>query len=315
MKYIQVDISTTTAGVEPVGAMLLDLCIPGYSVRDPADFESFLRGGQGRWDYIEEDLMKLRDGKTVVTAYLADNDQGARTLEELGAALERLRGLDADREWGELALAVSGVQEEDWAHGWKKYFTPTKVGRKLVVCPSWERYEAKDGETVLSLDPGMAFGTGTHDSTRLCLLMLEEAQPPGKRVLDLGCGSGILSIAALLLGATEALGVDIEEAAVKTAAENAARNGVADRARYVLGNLAEGARGTFDIVLMNIVADVIIPFLPQVPDLLNKGGVFLASGIIDDRAQDVLAAMDAAGLSPHKNLESAGWVGICAGVR
>lgn len=311
MDWTQVDIFTTTAGIEPVGAALLELNVGGYQVQDAADFEAFLEGKVGHWDYIDDDLMKLRDAETTLTIYLAKNRQGVEQLEALRKALNRLKAADVNGEWGRLEYALAGVREEDWSTAWKQYYHPTKVGERLVIRPSWEEYEAQPEEVVVRLDPGMAFGTGGHDSTRLCMRLLERYLPEDARVLDLGCGSGILAVAALLLGAREAAGVDIDEVAVRVANKNAAMNGVAARCTFFCGNLADRVSGKYDLIFANIVADVIISFLPDVRGLLAPGGVFITSGIIDTREPDVLAALPDAGLAVRERLEAGGWVGLC----
>jgi ribosomal protein L11 methyltransferase len=310
--WTQVDIETTTAGVEPVGAMLLELGLGGYAVRDSADFEAFLSGTRGRWDYIDEELMKLRDMPTAVTVYLAENEQGAERLTALRQGLRRLRALDAAGEWGALSCALSGVREEDWANAWKRYYKPVKVSERLVVCPSWEPYEPAAGEVLLRLDPGMAFGTGTHETTRLCLRMLDRFDPAGKAALDIGCGSGILAVAAMLLGADSALGVDIDENAVKVAKENAALNNVP--AQFRQSDLTGGVTGKYGIVFANIVADAVISLSAQIPPYLADGGVLIASGIIDARERDVLEAFGRAGLRLVHRAGENGWVCLCAEV-
>lgn len=310
MNWTQVDVYTTTAGIEPVGAALLELNAGGYTVQDSRDFEEFLENKTGKWDYIEEELLALRDAETTLTVYLADNAQGAEQLAALREALSRLQAMDAEGRWGRLSCRLSGVREEDWQNAWKKYYAPVKVGERLVICPSWEEYTPSGDEVVVRLDPGMAFGTGSHDSTRLCLRLLEQTPAAGARVLDLGCGSGILAVAALLLGAESAVGVDIDEVAVRVAEENAALGGVADRCTFLRGSLGDRVTGTFDVIFANIVADVILSFLPDVRRLLAPGGVFITSGIIDTREQDVLDALPAAGLAVETRLESGGWIGL-----
>lgn len=311
MDWTQVDIFTTTAGIEPVGAALLELGAGGYAVQDAADFEAFLEGKTGRWDYIDESLMRLRNAETTLTVYLPGGAQGAEQLSELKAALSRLQLLDRDGAWGRLEYRLTGVREEDWENAWKQYFAPMKVGECLVVCPSWTEYVPREGEVVLRLDPGMAFGTGDHDSTRLCMRLLEGHLPEHARVLDLGCGSGILAVSALLLGASEATGVDIDEVAVRVAAENAERNGVQDRCRFFCGNLGDRVTGPFDLIFANIVADVILALLPDAGRLLASGGVLITSGIIDTREPEILAALSGYGLRVEERLTSGGWVALC----
>jgi ribosomal protein L11 methyltransferase len=310
--WIRADIETATAGIEPVGAMLLGICPGGYSVQDAADFESFLAAKSGRWDYIDSELMRLREAPTVLSVYLAGNAQGRENLEILKRELGRLRDMDASGEWGALSLTLADIREEDWATAWKQYYKPTPIGERLVICPSWESYYAQPHEVILRLDPGMAFGTGTHETTRMCLMALDTFDPRGKTVLDIGCGSGILAVAAMLLGAKSAAGIDIDEVAVQSARENAARNDVA--ADFGLGDLTHGVSGTYDIIFANIVADALIALAPDVPKRLSPGGVYITGGIIDEREAEVRDAMERAGIRITRVEHDNGWVCI-VGVR
>lgn len=312
--WTQVDIYTTSAGIEAVGALVLELGVGGYTVQDPEDFEAFLQGKHGHWDYIDDELMKLRNGKTVLTVYLAQNAQGAEQLIALKSGLERLRNMDSENEWGALEYTLSGVKEEDWATAWKQYYKPSAVGDKLVICPSWEEYTPKDGQVVIRLDPGMAFGTGSHNSTRMCLQLLQGFPPTEvSRVMDVGCGSGILAVSALLLGAQSAHLMDIDETAVKVAKENAQLNGVAERCTFLCSGNPCDLQGQYDIVFANIVADIIIAFLPDLKRILKPDGVLITSGIIDTRKQDVLDALAAAHLTVTQSVEAEGWVALaCA---
>lgn len=207
-------------------------------------------------------------------------------------------------------ISTVKVKEEDWATEWKKYYHPIKVGKRLVVCPSWEHYDLAEDEVMISLDPGMAFGTGTHDTTRLCMQLLEEHVTAQTTVLDMGCGSGILSIAAMLLGGKSAVGVDIDDTAVRVANENAAMNHVTEKTTFLCGDLTNKVSGTFDLICANIVADVIIRLSPVIPQFLKQDGVFIASGIIAERADEVVSALEAIGLHIVKRAESGGWVAL-----
>ena len=306
--WVQADIETTTAGVEPVGAMLLGICPGGYVVQDAADFEKFLAGQAGRWDYIDGELLGLRNAPTVLSVYLAGNAQGRENLGTLKQELQRLRAMDEPGEWGSLALTLADVREEDWATAWKQYYKPVRIGARLVVCPSWESCEPQPHEIVMRLDPGMAFGTGTHETTRLCLKMLDKFDPAGKRVLDVGCGSGILAIAAILLGAASAEGIDIDETAVNSAMENAALNNV--DASFQLGDLAHGVGGSYDIIFANIVADALVKLAPDIPALLSPGGVFIAGGIIENSEGEVRAAFERAGMQIIYDARENDWVSL-----
>ena len=221
---------------------------------------------------------------------------------------ETLAAIDARMEAAGITYTVetAGVEQEDWQNGWRKYYHPLEIGRRLAVVPSWQAYDTD--RVKLLLDPGLAFGTGGHETTGLCLEALDELVTGGERMLDIGTGSGILAIAALKLGAAAAEGVDIDPVAVRTACENAALNGVESRFTGLVGDLSDQASGRYDIVTANIVANAIISLAPAVPALLAEGGHFIASGIIDTRADEVEAALAAAGLTVAARREKRGWV-------
>ena len=205
-------------------------------------------------------------------------------------------------------LNTTGVEQEDWQNAWKKYYHAMDIGERLAIVPGWEDYRTDRIRIVM--DPGMAFGTGTHETTSLCLETLDSLVKGGERVLDIGTGSGILAIAALKLGADSAEGVDIDPMCVRTAGENAARNGVADRFKVLVGDLSDKASGQYNIITANIVAAAILSLAPHVPVLMAPGARFIASGIIDERKDEVLAGLKAAGLEPVEIKEKRGWVCI-----
>ena len=237
-----------------------------------------------------------------------DLEPGAQPAEPLAAVAARLEAAGIP-----YTVETAGVEQEDWQNAWRKYYHPMDIGRRLAVVPSWQDYPT--GRIALRLDPGLAFGTGGHETTSLCLEALDELVAGGERVLDIGTGSGILAIAALKLGAAAAEGVDIDPVAVRTACENAALNGVADRFTGLEGDLSDKASGRYDIITANIVANAIIALAPAVPGLLAAGGRFIASGIIDTRADEVAAALAAAGLGPIARRDKRGWVCfVCGGV-
>ena len=232
--------------------------------------------------------------------------------------MEELKGADG-LDLGSLSIEVERVRDEDWANNWKRFYKPMEIGRRLLVKPSWEELEAPTDRIVLQMDPGMVFGTGTHETTQLCLEMLDAQVQPGMRVLDLGCGSGILSIGALLLGAKSAVGVDIDPNAVDVCYNNADDNGI-DRSRYTVrtGNVLDdhgfvGSLGTgYDLVAANIVAGVIVPLTPLVPRLIRAGGLYIVSGIIGERAPEVEAALEQSGFAVESRLERKDWVAIAS---
>ena len=252
-------------------------------------------------DLIDEDLLARDRTKAIIHLYISPENSPAEALAFLS---ERLTAEGIAHE-----LGSNTVCEDDWANNWKKYFKPLRVGGKLIISPTWEPATETDGRAVLSIDPGMAFGTGGHDTTRLVLETLERYITPDATVLDVGCGSGILSIAALLLGAQTAFGVDIDPLAVRTAVENGALNGFAPpRYTMIQGDLATAVTGRYSVVVANIVADAIILLSKDASRFMAEDGVYIVSGIIDTREQDVLTALDACGLTVTERMESGGWL-------
>lgn len=311
MNWTEVKIYTTTAGIDPLTGSMLDLGLQGFMIEDAQDFDEFLHDTTPHWDYVDQAVMeKMKDCETCVTIYVADNPQGMEELAQVRQILARLKAQDPDGKYGRLELEMKDVDEEDWSNAWKKYYHPVQVGEHLVVCPSWEAYDRKPDEVVLTLNPGMAFGTGTHDTTRLCMELLEKYITPQDTVLDVGCGSGILAITAALLGANKIIGCDIDEVAVKVAGENAALNGVQDRIAFHQGDLTSQVEGSFQIICANIVADVIIRLSEDAGRYLAKDGIFITSGIIDTREQDVLNALEQNGFQVIERRTSGGWVAL-----
>lgn len=311
MNWTEVKIYTTTAGIDPLTGSMLDLGLQGFMIEDAQDFDEFLHDTTPHWDYVDQAVMeKMKDCETCVTIYVADNPQGMEELMQVRQILARLKAQDPDGKYGRLELEMKDVDEEDWSNAWKKYYHPVQVGEHLVVCPSWEAYDRKPDEVVLTLNPGMAFGTGTHDTTRLCMELLEKYITPQDTVLDVGCGSGILAITAVLLGANKIIGCDIDEVAVKVAGENAALNGVQDRIAFHQGDLTSQVEGSFQIICANIVADVIIRLSEDAGRYLAKDGIFITSGIIDTREQDVLNALEQNGFQVIERRTSGGWVAL-----
>jgi ribosomal protein L11 methyltransferase len=233
-------------------------------------------------DLIEQELLERDRSFSVIHVYISEEDNATERVEYL----KELLAASAIA----FEIVCEEVNDSSWADGWKKYFKCTEIGEKLVIRPSWEEYDNKSNRKVLSIDPGAAFGTGTHATTSLCLQVLENYVTDKSRVLDIGCGSGILSIAAVLLGAESAVGVDIDAQSVKVAKENAEINNVTDKIEYIVGDLADKVSGKYDVVCANIVADVIIKLLENVADFMEDDAVLLTSGIIDLREQDVVSA-------------------------
>ena len=321
MQWIEVNIYTTTDGIEPLCGRLYAVGLNGVQIKDAADFNDFIENETQYWDYIDESLEPLKTCETCVTVYLTDDADGRELLSHIRGTVAELRSLDDDNKFGRLEIELSGINEEDWANNWKKYYKPFNLGKNLLIKPEWEKLddnEIKD-KVVLSMNPGHLFGTGTHHSTQLCMIELEKYIRNGDRVLDLGCGSGILSILSLLLGADSAVAVDIDPAAPVTAMENLAMNGISpERYSVLVGNVIDDAAlrektgGDYDVVVANIVADVIIAMSPTAYSLTKKGGIFISSGIIGPRGDEVREAVTGAGFEITDIHEQSDWLCITA---
>jgi len=317
MNWLELHIDTVHGGLETVETLLSSLDIDGVVIDDETDFQEFLENNHQYWDYVDEDLEKSMQGKSRVTFYLPADETGFAKVAEVRIALQKLKEERTD--CGTLLMTMDDLADSDWENNWKQYYKPMEIGERLLVIPEWETAEIGDRAEAacrvpLILEPGLTFGTGSHATTRLCLTALEKAVKGGEKVLDLGCGSGILSIAALKLGAKEALAVDIDDKCLTVAYDNAALNGIGkDTYSVVVGDvLGDGEMrtaigGGYDIVLANIVADVIIGLAPIARSLLAEGGVFLCSGIIDDRAEEVAEHLRAAGLTITETRSAEGW--------
>lgn len=303
MNWLEVHIDTTHAGLDTVEATLSALGIDGVVIDDETEFQDFLENNHQYWDYVDENLEKDMAGKSRITFYLEANDDGFAALGRVRMALQALKEERSD--CGTLLMTLSDLKNEDWENNWKQYYQPLPIGEKLLVVPQWLSPENEEGRIPVILDPGMIFGTGAHASTQMCMRALEKIVRGGESVIDLGSGSGILSITALLLGVKSALGVDIDPKAEDIARENAAMNGLhTDRFTAVTGDvigdkamMEKLSQPKYDIVLANIVADVIIPLSEVVPAFLKKDGVFICSGILDVRLDEVKAALQKNGLT------------------
>ena len=316
MNWTELDIFTTTEGIDLVTSGLMDIGIRGFAIKDANDFKEFLQNKEGNWDYLEDDLMQLAECETTVTVYLPENSQGAEMLLSIKSMLATMKANDSEGLYGRLETEMKNVKEEDWANNWKQYFKPMEIGKRLMVKPSWENIGETD-RTVLEIDPASSFGSGQHYTTKLCLEFLDGLDVTGKKVLDLGCGSGILSIAAMLLGAESAVAVDVEENAVKIAVENAEKNNI-DTAKYTAycGNIIKDNELTarigdgYDIITANIVADILIGMKDHFYKFLKLDGILIISGIIDERKEEVTDAVTGAGFEIIKACEESDWAAV-----
>lgn len=307
--WLEISIETTAAGLDDLTAKLIFNGMSGLVIEEEGEFLRFLEQNRQYWDYVDDALLARMRGVCRVKFYVTDDADGRALL------ARSMEGIS-------LPYAATPLKEDDWAYGWQKYYKPLALGETLYIVPEWERdTPVPAGRTALYLNPGLTFGTGSHASTQLCLEALERYVSPGGEVLDLGCGSGILSIAALLLGAGDAVAVDIDPKAVDVAYENAALNGIGkDRYTVLTGDVLTDARlfhnirseRPYPLILANIVADVIIPLSAKVTQILAGGGVFLCSGIIESRAGEVEEALAKNGLLLLSRTEKNGWIALAA---
>ncbi|MDO5001418.1 MAG: 50S ribosomal protein L11 methyltransferase [Eubacteriales bacterium] len=297
MRYIEVCVNTPADEIERRCEEMTAMGAEGFVIENEADFQDFLENNHQYWDYVDDELESRFTGVSRIKCYLCDDEDGR-------AVLCRIRGAYD-------GIETSFVEDSDWENNWREYYKPIEVGEKLVVVPEWEDIP-DDGRTALRLDPGLIFGTGSHATTRMCLAALEKYAGEGKTFLDLGCGSGILGIGALVLGSARCVGCDIDPKAPDVAASNAALNGIgSDRFKVYAGDILSDASlrrmlgSGYDAVLANIVSDVIIPLSALVREFMKPGAVFITSGIIDGRQDEVRAALEGNGFEvvEHRNEE------------
>lgn len=317
MVYDELTIHTTTAGSEVVSGVLFNEGITCFSVTDPRDLAELIENGGVPVDYVESGLLDAQSDVTV-RVYLARNEQGAIQKTGIIAGVKRLKAENGNAEWlGSLDITVSESDDKDWENNWKQYFHPLSIGEKFLICPSWEKVPG-EGRTVIEIDPACSFGTGRHETTALCLEELEKQDIAGKDVLDIGCGSGILGIAALKLGAKHVDAVDIDMVATRIAGENAEKNGIPEGVMDIYcgniltdGTLCESlAQNSYSLILANIVADIISDMLPFFARCLDAQGHMICSGIISPRRDFVVDALGKAGFVIESIREKNEWVAI-----
>ena len=315
MSWLEITLQTAPHTIEDVAAALTAGGFADLVIEDQAEFESFLDENRGYWDYIDESLQQKLQGLSCIKLYLEDTDKAGLTrLEDL---VENLR---QRQEFGQLEMVVSPMAEENWEESWKDNYPPQVIGEKLVVLPYWHSREEFPQRLAVVLDPGLTFGTGAHPSTRMVMERMEKRVKPGMRCLDLGSGSGILSITALTLGAESATGVDIDPKAEDIARENAAYSGFgAEVFTALTGNVTGDktlmerlSKEHWDMVFVNIVADVIIGLAPVLPAFLDGDSELICSGILDVRLADVQAALEKAGLTVTQVFAQEDWRCVCA---
>lgn len=303
MQWIEVNVQVTHEAVEVVADILTAAGTSGVAIEDPQLINNLRNSGT--WELC--DIPEQENTEIVtVSAYYADDEKLQDRLKQIESELAAVEERIGSFRFGNIRFR--SLSEKDWANEWKQYFHVTHVGESLVIKPSWEEYTPKEGEHVIKIDPGMAFGTGTHHTTNMCMARLEKVLPANAEVFDVGTGSGILAIAAALLGAKSVKAVDIDAIAVRVARENIADNGLEDKIEVKEGDLLRGTEGQADVIIANIIADIIIMLLKDIPGKLKDDGIFLASGIISDRRADVEAAAAEVGMKVDHVDEKGGWV-------
>ncbi len=309
MKYVELQVITTTEASDAVSEILYSEGASGVLIEDPNDFNA-LNKNEKSWDYIEDQLIKLIGEDTKVKGYFLQEEFNETVLKSIVDRIGKLEEFGLSK--GKGTVSTREVSDEDWVNAWKKYYKPAKVGEMVVIKPTWEEYKAKADEVVIELDPGMAFGTGTHETTIMCVKLLEKYIKSGSTVFDVGCGSGILGITAAMLGAEKVVCVDIEEVSCRVSRENAEMNKVAEKVDVRCGNLLDVVSGKADVIIANIIADIIILFSEDAMSFLTKGGIFISSGIIRDRRDEVLRKLRAEGFNILEVMEMGEWCAIAA---
>lgn len=322
MNYYELQIETAGPGVELVENELTELGITQFAVDDPNLDIQMMDEAWGT-EYVDrEEILARKDRSATVTVYTETLEEAETIRRKLQDWMPAVRNRLASSVYGEnlnadslgsgkIRLTLRG--DEEWKDKWKAYFKPTKITEHIVVCPSWEEYEpTSDEEVVISIDPGMAFGTGTHETTALTTLLMEKYLKPGEKVLDVGCGSGILSIIAARLGASQVLGIDIDDEAVTASEENGERNGVMDTARFQIGDLTEGVDFQADVVVANLLTHLVLRLSPDIPKHMLPGGRYVTSGILVEQEASVVQALEELGFTVLETAEKGDWCCIAA---
>lgn len=304
--WVEVEITTTSEAEEAVTGILYNTRVQGISIIDPKDVEEKIKNPG--LDWVDEYPVKLGD-PTIIKAYYKEDENFNENLSYIKDAIMNLDKLGIDK--GEGKITIRRVDEEDWENNWKEYYHPTKIGERIVVKPTWEEYLPVGDEITLELDPGMAFGTGTHETTRLCVRALEKYVKEDSVVFDIGTGSGILSIAAAKLNAKKVVGVDLDPVAVDAAKRNVEINNLKN-VEILHGNLMDVVHGKANIIVANILAHIIKILVDQVKDFIVPGGYFISSGIIQEKKDDVISKLKECGFNIEEVLDDGEWCCIIA---
>lgn len=321
MKWIEANIYTTSESVETISALLLEHGVNGFQIEDDEEMKRFLKYNLHKdnyADYIEDELINKENEEVKVKFYVTKDVHGYETINTIKSGLQNLKTMDIGLDLGRLFVELKNVDDQDWENNWKKYYKPFNIGENIVIKPDWENYENKENKVVFNINPGHLFGTGLHQTTQLVIIELEKYINSKSQVLDLGCGTGILSIISLLLGAEEATAVDIEPSVIEIAYKNAEINNVNKEQYTVLtGNILTNEKlynkllqKRYNLIVTNIVADVIISLLDFISETLQSGEVFISSGIIVERLDDVYSVLKEKGFTIKDTLYKDNWVCI-----
>lgn len=311
MQWMEVTVLTTTEGSEMASAILMKAGSAGTKIEDKNDIYAERRPEE-RWDIIDDSIAEQMGDDVKVSGYYPVDERLPRVLENIRLGVDALKRMDLGLDLGKLEILQSGLDDEDWAESWKKGFKPIRLGNHMVVKPTWTQYESKPGDHIIELDPGMAFGTGTHETTSLCVRLLEKHVRPGQKVIDIGTGTGILAIAAAYMGAKHVLAIDFDPIAIRVARENIAMNGFADVICAREGDLLEQVDEVADVVVANIIADVIIMLAGPVVNHIRSDGIFICSGIAREKKNEVVVALENAGYQDLEVLDDGEWTAIAA---
>ncbi len=303
MEWTELILQVAIADLEKATDIMQMAAPMGFYVEDYSNFEEEVKDF-GPVEIIEEELLQKDKTVALIHYYIEPDENPAEAV----AFLQERFSVETIS----YTLDTKKIQEEDWANNWKKYFKPVEVGNNLVIKPTWEAYENTQNKVVVEIDPSMSFGSGQHETTRLCMAMLEPYVKADTRMLDVGTGSGILAVEALLLGAESVEAVDIDPLSVRVAKENATLNGVAERLDVKQSDLTKDVTGTYNLITANIVADIIIRLLEDIDRILEVDGTLIASGIIDVREADVVKALEAKGYAVTETRYERGWVALAA---
>ena len=308
MQFTELTIHTTAEASELVADILWGYTNYGVAISDVNDVIALQRDKSMYWDYIDD---SLKEGGDVLVKAFIPLDSTPEIIPQIRADIEECKERGCEFiNFGSLEMTKRIVEGDDWIEIWRKHFRPIHIGERIVVCPEWIEYEPTNGEKVVKLDSNMAFGTGEHETTAMCLKLLQSYLSPSSVCIDVGCGSGILGISAIKLGARYAYLTDIDEIAVKSATHNAAINGVEDKIKVVRSDLLEDADLKGDIVFANITAEILVRLAPTITNYLNSTGVLILSGIIDSRLKMVTDAFTAQGLKLDKKTREGEWYAL-----